>query len=166
MIFAAHIQSMPKHSSHACIHVRRVARPPSRTLCAWHAKSLGEKGVVPMQAYAAAAYQKPLLACFFRGLASKSVITFLCPLVLPPGRTPRTAVHRQLMQACSSVNSCRIFVAFHRQLMQAPGFGRLELEWCERKILLGWLELERVTGVVREEITVALEATRPAERSE
>ena len=21
-------------------------------------------------------------------------------------------------------------------------FGRLELEWCERKILLGWLELE------------------------
>ena len=32
-------------------------------------------------------------------------------------------------------------------------FGRLELEWFERKILLGWLEL--VAGVVREEITVA-----------
>jgi len=27
-------------------------------------------------------------------------------------------------------------------------FGRLELEWCERKILLGWLELELVAGVV------------------
>ena len=26
-------------------------------------------------------------------------------------------------------------------------FGRLELEWCERKILLGWLELELVAGV-------------------
>jgi len=25
---------------------------------------------------------------------------------------------------------------------------RLELEWCERKILLGWLELELVAGVV------------------
>ena len=25
-------------------------------------------------------------------------------------------------------------------------FGRLELEWCERKILLGWLEL--VAGVM------------------
>ena len=27
-------------------------------------------------------------------------------------------------------------------------FGRLELKWCERKILLGWLELELVAGVV------------------
>jgi len=27
-------------------------------------------------------------------------------------------------------------------------FGRLELEWCERKILLGWLELEAGAGVV------------------
>ena len=29
-------------------------------------------------------------------------------------------------------------------------FGRLELEleWCERKILLSWLELELVAGVV------------------
>jgi hypothetical protein len=27
-------------------------------------------------------------------------------------------------------------------------FGRLELERCERKILLGWLELEPVAGVV------------------
>ena len=25
---------------------------------------------------------------------------------------------------------------------------RLELEWCERKILLGWLELELVAGVL------------------
>ena len=25
---------------------------------------------------------------------------------------------------------------------------RLELEWCERKILLDWLELELVAGVV------------------
>jgi len=24
----------------------------------------------------------------------------------------------------------------------------LELEWCERKILLGWLELELVAGVL------------------
>ena len=47
-------------------------------------------------------------------------------------------------------------------------FGRLELECCERKILLGWLELELelVAGVVREEITVALEESRPAEHSE
>jgi len=27
-------------------------------------------------------------------------------------------------------------------------FGRMELEWCERKILLSWLELELVVGVV------------------
>jgi len=27
-------------------------------------------------------------------------------------------------------------------------FGRPELEWCERKILLGWLKLELVAGVV------------------
>jgi len=27
-------------------------------------------------------------------------------------------------------------------------FGKLELEWCERKILLDWLELELVIGVV------------------
>ena len=27
-------------------------------------------------------------------------------------------------------------------------FGRLELEWCERKILLSWLELKPVAGVV------------------
>ena len=26
--------------------------------------------------------------------------------------------------------------------------GRLKLEWCKRKILLGWLELELVAGVV------------------
>ena len=30
--------------------------------------------------------------------------------------------------------------------MTITAFGRLELEWCERKILLGWLEL--VAGVV------------------
>ena len=29
-----------------------------------------------------------------------------------------------------------------------PGGWRLELEWCERKILLGWLELEAGAGVV------------------
>ena len=28
------------------------------------------------------------------------------------------------------------------------GFCRLELEWCERKILLGWLELDLMAGVV------------------
>ena len=27
-------------------------------------------------------------------------------------------------------------------------FVKVELEWCERKILLDWLELELVTGVV------------------
>jgi len=27
-------------------------------------------------------------------------------------------------------------------------FGRLELEWCEGKILLDWLELELVAGMV------------------
>ena len=42
---------------------------------------------------------------------------------------------------------------------------RLELECCERKILLGWLELELVAGVVWEKITVVLEARRPAEHS-
>ena len=48
----------------------------------------------------------------------------------------------------------------------SPGWSwRLELEWYERKILLGWLELELVAGVVWEEITVALEARRPAQHS-
>ena len=52
-------------------------------------------------------------------------------------------------------------------LCSAGWSWRLELEWCERKILLGWLELELelVVGVVWEEIIVALEATRPAEGS-
>ena len=45
-------------------------------------------------------------------------------------------------------------------------FGRLELEYCERKIMLDWLELELVAGVVWEEITVALEESRPAEHSD
>ena len=44
---------------------------------------------------------------------------------------------------------------------------RLKLKCCERKILLGWLELELelVAGVVWEEITVALEESRSAEHS-
>jgi len=33
-------------------------------------------------------------------------------------------------------------------LRSAGWSWRLELEWCERKILLGWLELELVAGVV------------------
>ena len=33
-------------------------------------------------------------------------------------------------------------------LCSAGWSWRLELEWCERKILLGWLELELVAGVV------------------
>ena len=33
-------------------------------------------------------------------------------------------------------------------MMLITAFGRLELEWCERKIMLGWLELELVAGVV------------------
>jgi len=45
-------------------------------------------------------------------------------------------------------------------------FGRLELEWCERKILLGWLELELVAGVVLEENTIGLELELAAQRSE
>jgi len=35
-----------------------------------------------------------------------------------------------------------------RERQKHTAFGRLELEWCERKILLGWLELELVAGVV------------------
>ena len=35
-----------------------------------------------------------------------------------------------------------------QQRSQFTGFGRLELEWCERKILLNWLELKLVAGVV------------------
>jgi len=56
-------------------------------------------------------------------------------------------------------------VSVSNQSPRSAGW-RLELECCERKILLGWLELELVAGVVWEEITVALEATRPAERSD
>ena len=53
------------------------------------------------------------------------------------------------------------------QLPRSEGWSwRLELECCERKILLGWLELELVAGVVSEEITVALEESRPAEHSD
>ena len=37
---------------------------------------------------------------------------------------------------------------FKTTLAILTAFGRLELEWCERKILLGWLELELVAGVV------------------
>jgi len=33
-------------------------------------------------------------------------------------------------------------------LRSAGWSWRLELEWCERKILLSWLELELVAGVV------------------
>ena len=51
--------------------------------------------------------------------------------------------------------------AWHIHCVQQAGAGMV---WCERKILLGWLELELVAGVVWEEITIALEATRPAER--
>ena len=39
-------------------------------------------------------------------------------------------------------------VLFYMVVMTNTGFGRLELECCERKILLGWLELELVAGVV------------------
>ena len=42
-------------------------------------------------------------------------------------------------------------------------FGRLELECCERKILLGWLELELVVGVVWEKNNVELEQEMAAE---
>ena len=37
---------------------------------------------------------------------------------------------------------------------------------CERKILLGWLDLELVAGVVREENTVGLELELAAEQSD
>ncbi|KAG2661838.1 hypothetical protein PVAP13_1KG111385 [Panicum virgatum] len=37
----------------------------------------------------------------------------------------------------------------NRYSLRSAGWSwRLELEWCERKILLGWLELELVAGVV------------------
>ena len=36
-----------------------------------------------------------------------------------------------------------------RHSLRSAGWSwRLELEWCERKILLGWLELELVARVV------------------
>ena len=45
-------------------------------------------------------------------------------------------------------------------------FGRLELELCERKILLpGWW-LEAGAGGIGERFTVALEGSSPAERSD
>ena len=40
-------------------------------------------------------------------------------------------------------------VLMHRVSLRLAGWSwRLELEWCERKILLGWLELELMTGVL------------------
>jgi hypothetical protein len=47
--------------------------------------------------------------------------------------------HCIILPACLSV---------HYIVYLFTAFGRLELEWCERKILLGWLELELVAGVV------------------
>ena len=55
-------------------------------------------------------------------------------------------------------------VSVSNQSPRSAGW-RLELECCERKILLGWLELELVAGVVWEEITIVLEESRPAEHS-
>ena len=43
---------------------------------------------------------------------------------------------------------CQGLIQFEDFELPLTAFGRLELEWCERKILLGWLELELVAGVV------------------
>ena len=56
---------------------------------------------------------------------------------------------------------------FTELLLRSAGWSwRLELEWCERKILLGWLELEAGVGVVWEKSTVRLELEQQAERSD
>ena len=53
-----------------------------------------------------------------------------------------------------------------KQLELVTVFGRLELELCERKILLlGWW-LEAEAGGIGKRFTVALEGYSPAERSE
>ena len=55
----------------------------------------------------------------------------------------------------------------HNIPLRSAGWSwRLELEWCERKILLGWLELELVAGEVWEENIVGLEQMLAAERSD
>jgi len=61
----------------------------------------------------------------------------------------------------------RICLWLHYSIITAFGRSwRLQLEWCERKILLpGWW-LEAGAGVMREGKTVALEGWRPAEHSE
>jgi len=42
-----------------------------------------------------------------------------------------------------------LYLILARNILRSAGWSwRLELEWCERKILLGWLELELVAGVV------------------
>ena len=41
-----------------------------------------------------------------------------------------------------------LLLSYRKRGKQFTLFGRLELEWGERKILLGWLELELVAGVV------------------
>ena len=50
----------------------------------------------------------------------------------------------------ASATHLRLISQFERRAtgLDKHWFGRLELEWCERKILLGWLELELVAGVV------------------
>ena len=104
---------------------------------------------------------------------------FLQPI--KPSHLPKTALaaswihlraityhHMERSETWVHHSTCILYF-FHQHLMSwgvpasaitpVTAFGRLELEleWCERKILLGWLELEMVAGVVWEENTIGLE---------
>ena len=61
-------------------------------------------------------------------------------------------VKLQVPDGMSPTHSRSYDLSFLPRLLHTKftAFGRLELEleWCERKILLGWLELELVAGVV------------------
>ena len=51
--------------------------------------------------------------------------------------------------SASTVSDGSIMRAATADSLRSAGWSwRLELEWCERKILLGWLEVEPVAGMV------------------
>ena len=75
-----------------------------------------------------------------------------------PRVAPRLSMTIAFLQDCSCLDWLHNSAAGFEQLQSEPilhrggtihcAFGWLKLEWCERKILLGWLELELVAGVV------------------
>ena len=77
-----------------------------------------------------------------------------------PRVAPRLSMTIAFLQDCSCLIGFTTLLqpAGFEQLQSEPilhrggtihcALGRLKLEWCKRKILLGWLELELVAGVV------------------